>query len=207
MVEIKKVWAVNHELEIVEKMAIVDGDKILAAKSPDAMQYGNEYYVLQYCDTEAEAKKWASDKEQEIRDMVPKVLKFIIDMDRRFHDLAKRMGIKKEDYLGNYAETTSYYNIYEEEKRYANKLITFIRSRMLNIGGHMIPINEVKDVKWYGGSSADEYEETDWKAVITTKDCEEYETKCEEDVRLIWNVLGFNSGSWFIDENIDYRKD
>ena len=75
-----------------------------------------------------------NEQEQEIRDMVPKVKRFIGRLDYMW-DARERMGIKKEDYLGSYANDSGNNSRrwYDEEKEYAQKLETFIHSRMLNI--------------------------------------------------------------------------
>ena len=210
MIEKKTVWAVTRDLEIKAKTALVEDGQVLVAKDTDKKDTsyeGCEYGVIRYFGTEEDAKKWADEQEQEIRDMVPKVKRFIDRLDYMW-DARERMGIKKEDYLGSYANDS--YNssrlLYDDEREYAKKLETFIRSRMLNIDGHMIPIDEVKDVQWYGGENAEEYEADEWKAVITTKDGNDYATCSAEDVRLIWATIGKVSGSWFIDEDIDYSK-
>ena len=210
MIEKKTVWAVTRDLEIKAKTALVEDGQVLVAKDTDKKDTsyeGCEYGVIRYFGTEEDAKKWADEQEQEIRDMVPKVKRFIDRLDYMW-DARERMGIKKEDYLGSYANDS--YNssrlLYDDEREYAKKLETFIRCRMLNIDGHMIPIDEVKDVQWYGAENAEEYEADEWKAVITTKDGNDYATCSAEDVRLIWATIGKVSGSWFIDEDIDYDK-
>ena len=210
MIEKKQVWAVTRSLEVFEKTAIVENDKVLAAKNPEAKDSdydGDEFNILRYFDNEQVAKTWVEEQEKEIRDMVPKVKKFISRMDFDY-DLRERLGIKNEDYLGRFAKDNSsnQRQWYEDECEYAKKLETFIHSRMLNIDGHMIPIDEVKDVQWYGGENAEEYEADEWKAVITTKDGNQYSTCSAEDVRLVWATIGKVSGSWFIDEDIDYSK-
>ena len=210
MIEKKTVWAVTRDLEIKAKTALVEDGQVLVAKDTDKKDTsyeGIEYGVIRYFGTEEDAKKWADEQEQEIRDMVPKVKRFIDRLDYMW-DARERMGIKKEDYLGSYANDSGN-NIrrwYDDECEYAKKLETFIRSRMLNIDGHIIPIDEVKDVQWYGGENAEKYEADEWKAVITTKDGNDYATCSAEDVRLIWATIGKVSGSWFIDEDIDYSK-
>lgn len=211
MIEKKTVWAVTTDLEIEAKTALVEDGKVLVAKGTDkndTSYNGNEFGVIRYFDTEEEAKKWVDSQEQEIRDMVPKVKRFIDRLDFMW-DARERMGIKKADYLGSYANDSrsNHERWYNDEKAYAQKLETFIRCRMLNIDGHMIPIDEVKDVKWYGGENAEEYEADEWRAVLTTKDGNDYATCSAEDVRLIWAAIGKVSGSWFIDEDIDYDKD
>ena len=139
--------------------------------------------------------------------MVPKVKKFIERLDWSW-EICERLGIKKEDYLGNHAKDSSANTRrwYDNECKYARKLETFIRSRMLDIGSRLIPIGDVKQVKWWGHEDADEFGAEDWKALITTKDDEEYETESEEDVRLIWATIGKVSGNWFINNDFDYYK-
>ena len=211
MIEKRTMWAVTRQLEIETKTALVEDGRVLVAKDTDAKDSsycGLDFETIRYFDTEEEAKKWADEQEQEIRDMVPKVKRFIGRLAYMW-DARERMGIKKEDYLGSYANDSGNNSRrwYDDECEYAKKLETFIRSRMLNIDGHMVPIDEVKDVQWYGGENAEEYEADEWKAVLTTKDGNEVTTCSAEDVRLIWATIGKVSGSWFIDEDIDYSKD
>ena len=210
MIEKKTVWAVTRDLRIEVRTAIVDDGKVLAAKATDKKDTsynGCEFGVMRYFDTEEEAKKWAKEQEQEIREMVPKVKSFIERLDWMW-DVREHLGINKEDYLGNYAIDSSdnARGWYDDECKYARKLETFIRSRMLDIGSRLIPIGDVKQVKWCGYENADECEAADWKASITTKDDEEYETESEEDVRLIWATIGKVSGNWFVDNDFDYNK-
>ena len=105
MIEKKTVWAVTRDLEIKAKTALVEDGQVLVAKDTDKKDTsyeGCEYGVIRYFGTEEDAKKWADEQEQEIRDMVPKVKRFIERLDYMC-DARERMGIKKEDYLGSYA--------------------------------------------------------------------------------------------------------
>ena len=70
----------------------------------------------------------------------------------------------------------------------------------------MIPIDQVRDIKWLANDKAEDYEPCDWKAVLTTADKKETETNSEEDVRLIWAIFGYCVGSWFYDNDINYNK-
>ena len=83
----------------------------------------------------------------------------------------------------------------------------FIKSRMLNIDGRMIPIDQVREIQWYAIEDAEEYDPGQWKAVLTTTNGDEYSTNSAADVRLIWATIGKCIGSWFIDNDIDYDKD
>jgi hypothetical protein len=210
MIEKKTMWALTRKLEIKEKVAIIDGGKLLAAKDVDAKdtEYkGDEYGVNVYRDTKEQAEMWLENIKAETREMVPKVKEFIDRMDL-WWELREALGIKKEDYLDYYAnrDNGDRQRCLDEEREYAKKLETFIHSRRLDISGHMIPIDDVKDVKWYGIDAAEEYEPDEWKAVLTTKDGVSYTTCSKNDVRLIWATIGKVSGSWFIDNDIDYSS-
>ena len=210
MTEKKTVWAVTYKLEIKEKVAIFEDGKLLAAKDVDAKdtEYkGNERNVKVYSENKKEAEKWVKDTTTETREMVSKVKEFIDRMDL-WWELREALGIKKEDYLDYYAnrDNGDRQRCLDEEREYAKKLETFIHSRRLDISGHMIPIDDVRDVKWYGVDAAEEYEPDEWKAVLTTKDGVSYTTCSKNDVRLIWATIGKVSGSWFIDNDIDYSS-
>ena len=208
MIEKKTMWAVTRDWEIVKKTVILNDGKLLAAKDEDAKDVfykGFEFETVKYLDTELEAEKFIGDEENYIRDMIPKVKKFIDKMDSRY-ELREKLGIKKTDYLGSYGEDRrNYYRDYNKECFYAQKLENFIKSRMLNIDGYMIPVDQVREIKWYAIEDAEEYEPDQWKAVLTTTNGDEYSTCNEEDVRLIWATFG-RSTSWYIDNDIDYNK-
>jgi len=205
------VWAVTRDLEIKEKVAIFDDGKLLLAKDVDAKdtEYkAYEFMVEAYRDTKEQAEELLEKTKAETREMVPVVWKFINRMDC-WPELLEALNIKKEDYLGRYAnrDNSMRYDLYEKEREYAKKLETFIHSRRLDIDSHMVPIDDVKDVQWYGIENADEYETGDWKAVLTTRNGDTYTTSSESDVRLIWATIGKLSGSWFIDNGIDYSNE
>ena len=203
-------WAVTRKLEIKEKVAIFEDGKLLAAKDVDAKdtEYkGNERNVKVYSETKERAEKWVKDTKAETREKVSKVKDFIDRMDL-WWELREALNIKKEDYLGPYADRDNgnRQRWLEEEREYAKKLETFIHSRRLDISGHMIPIDDVKDVQWYGVDAAEEYEPDEWKAVLTTKDGVSYTTCGKNDVRLIWATIGKVSGLWYVDNDIDYSR-
>lgn len=211
MTEKKTVWAVTCDLEIKEKTAIFDDGKLLLAKDVDAKdtEYKDfEFMVKAYRDTKEQAEELLEKTKAETREMVPVVGKFINRMDS-WPELLEALNIQKEDYLGRYAnrDNSRRYDLYEKEREYAKKLETFIHSRRLDIDSHMVPIDDVKDVQWYGLENADEYETCDWKAVLTTRNGDTYTTSSESDVRLIWATIGKLSGSWFIDNDIDYSNE
>lgn len=210
MIEKKTVWAVTRDFEIIEKVAIIEDGEVLMSKNPndEDSEYETGWHILRYCETEEKAKKWVDNEEKSIRDMIPKVKKFIDSMDSRY-GLRKKLGIEKKDYLGTYGEDrkSSYLDEYNEEQDYSKKLEVFIKSRMLNIDGRMIPIDQVREIQWYAVEDAEDYEPDQWKAVLTTTNGDEYSTGSAEDVRLIWATIGNCIGSWFIDNDIDYDKD
>lgn len=210
MIEKKTLWAVNSRLNVIEKTAIVEGGNMLVCKTAgkgDDAYSTQEYSILKYFGTRKEAEEFAADEEKYITDMVPKVRKFIIRLD--YHSsLMERLGIKREDYLGHYADTSSQHKEwYDNECDYSRMLETYIRCGMLCISGYMIPADRICEVQWYGLSDADEWEAGQWKATLTTTNGEKYETGSENDVRLVWAVLGRASGNWFVDDDIDYDKD
>ena len=210
MIEKKTVWAVTRDFEIIEKVAIIEGGKVLMSKNPNGkgFEYGTGWDILHYCETEEKAKEWMENEEKSVRDMIPKVKNFIYSMDYRY-ELRKKLGIEKTDYLGSYGEDrrSGYRKQYNEEQDYSKKLEVFIKSRMLNIDGCMIPIDQVREVQWYAIEDAEDYEPDQWKAVLTTTNGDEYSTGSVADVRLVWATIGKCIGSWFIDNDIDYDKD
>ena len=210
MIEKKTAWAVTRDFEIIERVAIIEEGKLLMSKNPNDKdsEYGTGWDLLRYFETEEMAKEWIENEEKSVRDMIPKVKKFIESMDFRY-ELRKKLGIEKKDYLGSYAESdrSSYQQEYNDECDYAKKLEAFINSHILNIDGHMIPFDQVRDIQWYTSDCPDEFEADQWKAVLTTTSGDEYTTCSKEDVRLIWATFGHCAGSWFIDNDIDYDKD
>ena len=208
MIEKKTVWAVNSDLEVSERTAIIEDGKLLACKvSGDEHYDGTLWRIRKVFDTEEDACAYIKEQEQYIRDMVPKVMDFINRMDMR-SELLQRLGFEKKDYLGGYAKPSSYYKEYQREEEYAEKLETFVRSRVLNIGGWMLPVGDVKKVQWFFNEDrGDEYEEGDWLAELTMADGETYRTGSRSEVRLVKTVFGENSGIYYIDNDFDYDKD
>lgn len=212
MIEKKTMWAVTCDLWIEEKTALVEDGKVLSVKdlrySKDGCYTGHVYNVLRYFDTKEDAEEYVADKVRYIRKMIPTVKEFIIEMDR-MSNWCKCNGIKEEDYLGRYAggRSDNDRKLYEQEAIFAEKLKTFIRSRMLNIGCHMIPIDRVRDVTWYGNDNSNSCCAETWKAVITTIDGVKVETASEADVRLVWATIGENEETYIVDNDIDYYKD
>lgn len=210
MIKRETMWAVTRDLEIKEKTVILEDGKILAAKDIDANNTaydGNEFEVKSYHKTKNDAAEWIEKVKKETLELVPIVKRFIVRMDA-WWQLADRIGIKKEDYLDKYAiQPYSYEDLYDKEHNYAEKLETYIKSKMLNIGGYMIPVDQIKDIEWFGVENAHENEEDEWRAVIHTKDDIEVATDSREDVRLIWATIGKVSGTWFIDDDINYEDE
>ena len=210
MIEKRTMWAVTRDLEIVERVAIIEDGKVLMSKKPDSKDsdYGTGWSLIRYFDTEEMAKEWTENEEKSVRDMIPKVRAFVESMDSRY-GLRKRLGIEKKDYLGIYGEDrrAGYWKEYNEEQDYAKKLEVFIKSRMLNINGRTIPIDQVREIQWYAIEDAEEYEPGQWKAVLTTTNGDEVSTRCVEEVRLIWATIGKCLCTWFVDDEIDYDKE
>ena len=210
MIEKKTVWAVTRDFRIIKRVAIIEDDKVLMSKKPNDKdsEYGTGWDLLRYFKTEEMANEWIENEEKSVRDMIPKVKKFIESMDLRY-ELREKLGIEKKDYLGSYGEDRRgcYLDEYNKEQDYSKKLEVFIKSRMLNIDGRMIPIDQVREIQWYAVEDAEEYEPGQWKAVLTTANGDEYSTRCVEDVRLIWATIGKCTSTWFVDNDIDYDKD
>lgn len=210
MIEKKTAWAVTRDFEIIERVVIIEDGKVLMSKKPkgEDSEYESGWNILRYFETEKMAKEWIEKEEKSVRDMVPKVKKFIESMDFRYK-LRKKLGIDKKDYLGIYGEDrrSIYFDEYNEEQGYSKKLEVFIKSRMLNINGRMIHIDQVREIQWYAVEDAEEYEPDQWKAVLTTTNGDKYSTGCVEDVRLIWATIGKCTSTWFVDDDIDYDKD
>jgi len=209
MIEKKTLWAVHSDLEVSEMTALVEDGQVLAAKTAEDERYdGTLWRIRKFSDTEEIARKYVEDEEQHIREMVPAVMKFIDRMDSRY-ELLERLGIKKKDYLGHYADRgSSYHKEYNDEQEYTHKLEAFIRSHMLNIGGCMLPVADVKQVQWYFSEErGDEYEDSDWLAELTMADGTTCKTGSETEVRLVKTVFGENSGIYFVDNDFDYDKD
>ena len=209
MIEKKRMWAVTRSFEIIERVAIVDEGKVLISKKPgrDDSCYTDGWDIIRFFDTEESAKEWIENEENDIRAMVPKVKKFIEKMDSLW-TVRDKLHIELKDYLGGYARNNDdgYRQMLLDESIYAQKLETFAKCRMLDIDGHMIPIDKVREVKWYGFSDADEDSPNAWRAVLETTNGNEYVTSSEEDVRLVWATIGKCSENWSIDDDIDYSK-
>lgn len=211
MIEEKTMWGVNHFFEIEERSVIVKGEDVLLSKNPndenDEYVKGT-YYFLKFFDSEDLAKKWIETNLNTVRDTIPIVARFIKQMDE-YPAYLKKLGITKEAYLGCYGKKRkdNSSDCYYRERSYAERLETFIQSRMININGDMIPVDQVREVKWYGLEEADEYDQKEWKAVLTTTNGDEYSTGDGNDVRLIWAVFGHCRGLWYIDNDIDYDKE
>jgi hypothetical protein len=211
MIEKKTMWAVTRELNVKPQTAIVEDGRILVTKNSNGKEEdysGSLYGILQLFDTEEDAKEYVKGEKQALLDMVPKVRKFITRLDYNY-TLRKNLGIEKKEYLGNYAQTNDdgYIKSYNNECAYAEKLETFIKSRMLNIDGWMIPISEVRDIQWFGWDGAEDFEPEQWKALLTLASGEKLSTDSVEDVRLLWATIGKCSGSWFVDNDINYDND
>lgn len=209
MIEKKTLWAVAADLEVSKTTAIVDDGTVIAEKHADFGFFtGMSCFGRRYFETEKKARKYAEDEELKIRDMLPVVKKFIMRMDES-SALLRRLGFKKQDYLCGHADSrSSYYEEYAEEQEYSGKLETFIRSRMLNIGGYMLPMADVKRVMWsYHDENGDEYDDRDWLAELTMADGMKVKTGSAEEVRLVKTVFGGNSGIYFVDNDFDYSKE
>ena len=75
MIEKKTAWAVTCDYEIIERVAIIEGDKVLMSKNPKGkdLKYESGWNILRYFETEEMAKEWLEGEEKRVRDMVPKV--------------------------------------------------------------------------------------------------------------------------------------
>ena len=94
MIEKKTAWAVTRDFEIIERVAIIEDGKVLMSKNPNDKnsEYGTGWDLLRYFETEEMAKEWIENEEKSVRDMIPKVKKFIESMDFRY-ELRKKLGI------------------------------------------------------------------------------------------------------------------
>lgn len=209
MIEKKTLWAVSRDLEVKPKIVIIDDGKVLACKNTEDEDYdGSLWGISKMFDTEEEALAYAEKEKQHIRDMVPKVREFIGRME--FWDgLRERLGIKKKDYLGNcVGNCREYYKEYRIESDYSEKLEVFVRSRMLNIGGWMLPVDDVKRVQWFfHNEDGDECDDFYWLAKLTMADGTTVNTGSEVEVRLVKAVFGKNSGIYYIDNDFNYDED
>lgn len=209
MIEKKTLWAVTKDLEVNPKTVIVEDGNVLACKNTEDEDYdGTLWNIRKMFDTEEKALAYAKQEEQQIRDMVPKVREFIDRMSFR-GGLLKKLGIKKKDYLGNYAgSSSSYYKEYRIESDYSEKLEVFVRSRMLNIGGWMLPVDDVKRVQWFfHNEDGEECDDFYWLAKLTMADGTTVNTGSEVEVRLVKAVFGKNSGIYYIDNDFNYDED
>ena len=196
MIEKKKMWELDGNLGINETVAIVEDGKVLVSGENDylSMPFWSRFY-----DTEEEAVEARAKKVAYIKDMIPKVRNFIEYMSFISPDEGL-VKFDREDYLGKYAERSSYFQEYDDEQDYSRKLETFIRSRMVNIGGCMIPFDGVRSIEWHAeNDGVDEYDDDGWKAILKTSDGE-YETENEVDVRLVRTLFGRNAGVYFVDD-------
>ncbi|MBR3675413.1 MAG: hypothetical protein IKN69_04650, partial [Bacilli bacterium] len=124
MIEKKTAWEVTRDFEIIERVAIFEDGKVLMSKNPndENSEYDTGWNLLRYFETEEMAKEWIENEEKSIRDMIPKVKKFIESMDSSY-ELREKLGIEKKDYLGRYGEDrrSSYLDEYNEEQDYSKK--------------------------------------------------------------------------------------
>lgn len=196
MIEKKKMWELLSHLGVRETVAIVEDGKVLVSGENDflSMPFGSKFY-----DTEEEAVEARAKKVAYIKDMIPKVRNFIEYMSHLSPD-GDVVKFDREDYLGSYAKRSSFLQEYDDEQTYSRKLETFIRSRMVNIGGCMIPFDGVRSIEWHAeDDDVDEYEDDGWKAILKTSDGE-YETENEIEVRLVKTLFGHNAGVYFVDD-------
>lgn len=190
-------WELDYGLRVSEKVVLIEDGKVLAL-SHSGKRFSYSDPTSSYYDTEKEAYEARDKKIEYIREMMPKVRKFIESME--FINCDGVIKFDRSDYLGSRAKTTSYYKDYEDESTYAHKLETFIRSRMVNIGGCMIPFDGVRSIEWHAeDDDVDEYEDDGWKAVLETAEGK-YETENEIEVRLVKIIFGCNAGVYFVDD-------
>ena len=204
-------WAVTRDLEIKEKVVIADGKRVVACSDPvgnDKMEcYSTPYNILRFLDTEQDAVRFRDEEIRTCRETFPKVRAFIEKMSN-IHADGTVFQFDRSEYLGIYADRSanSYYNEYKGEQEYASKLGTYIKSGMLNLDGMMIPRGEVVRVKWFKHENTAEYDPFEWLAELTLRDDTEVRTGSEQDVRLVWAVLGKCSDIYYIDNDFAYDK-
>lgn len=196
MIEKKKMWELDRYMGLDETVAIVEDGKVLVSGENDflSVPFGSKFY-----DTREDAEKARLEKAAYIKDMIPKVRKFIEYMSLLSPDKGF-VKFERKDYLGNYAERSSYLQELNDEQKYSRKLETFIRSRMVNIGGCMIPFDGVRSIEWHAeDDDVEEYEDDGWKAILETAE-DKYETENEIEVRLVKTLFGCNAGVYFVDD-------
>lgn len=196
MIEKKKMWELDRYMGLYETVAIVEDGKVLVSGENDflSVPFGSKFY-----DTREDAEKARLEKAAYIKDMIPKVRKFIEYMSLISPDKCV-VKFERKDYLGNYAERSSYLQELNDEQKYSRKLETFIRSRMVNIGGCMIPFDKVMSIEWHAeDDDVEEYEDDGWKAILETAE-DKYETENEIEVRLVKTLFGSNAGVYFVDD-------
>ena len=167
----------------------------------------DELKDVEFFETKKQAETAQKVEVDNLKAMMPKVRKFLMRM-KHIQEDNPVMPFRREDYLGSYAEVrqSSYYKEFCREQEYAGRLETFIRSRMVNIDDQMVPIGDVKNVKWYLKEDGDEYEDGDIQAELTLKDDTQIKTQSESEVKLCLFVFGRNQGPYFTGE-FEYDKE
>lgn len=208
----KNLWRLRGDLSLEEDDVVMNEE---TGKAVFCHAKKGNYCGLTFTEEELKDVEFFGTKEQaetarqldveNLKAMMQKVRKFLMRM-KHIQEDNSVMPFKREDYLGSYAEERhpSYYKEYCREQEYAGRLETFIRSRMVNIDDHMVPIGDVKNVKWYLKEDGDEYEDDNIQAELTLKDGTQIKTQSESEVKLCLFVFGRNQGPYFTGE-FDYK--
>lgn len=204
----KNLWRLRGNLSLEEDDVVMNEETGKAvfchAKKGDycGLTFTEEDLInVDFFETKEQAETAQKLDAESLKAMMPKVRKFLMRM-KHIQEDNPVMKFKREDYLGSYAEErqSSYYKEYCREQEYSGRLETFIHSRMVNIDDQMVPVSDVKSVKWYLSEDGDEYEYSDVQAELTLKDGTEIKTQSEEEVRLCIFVFGRNQGPYFTGE-------
>lgn len=210
----KNLWRLRGDLSLEEDDVVMNEEtgKAVFCHAKKGNYCGlafteEELKDVEFFDTKKQAETARQLEVKNLRAMMPKVRKFLMRMMHIQEDNSV-MPFKREDYLGSYAakEQSSFFKEFCREQEYAGRLETFIRSRMVNIDDQMVPIGDVKSVKWYLKEDGDEYEDGDIQAELTLKDDTQVKTQSESEVKLCLFVFGRNQGPYFTGE-FDYNKD
>jgi len=210
----KNLWRLRGDLSLEEDDVVMNEEtgKAVFCHAKKGNYCGltfteEELKDVEFFDTKEQAETARQLDVENLKAMMQKVRKFLMRM-KHIQEDNSVMPFKREDYLGSYAEERhpSYYKEYCREQEYAGRLETFIRSRMVNIDDQMVPIGDVKNVKWYLKEDGDEYEDDDIQAELTLKDGTRIKTQSESEVKICLFVFGRNQGPYFTGK-FDYNKD
>lgn len=210
----KNLWRLRGDLSLEESDVVMNEEtgKVVFCHTKSGSYCGlayaeDELKDVEFFETKEQAETAQKLEADNLKAMMPKVREFLMRM-LYIEEDCPVMPFKREDYLGSYVvkEQSSYYKEFCREQEYAGRLETFIRSRMVNIDDQMVPIGDVKSVKWYLKEDGDEYEDGDIQAELTLKDDTQIKTQSESEAKLCLFVFGRNQGPYFKGE-FEYDKE